>query len=227
MSRSSEYDYYLEQKRQREIEREIRRQRQQAEYEARRRANEERIRNTTEQFYQRYLQQYEDMLSQNFETYMSAEMEHLRSDLDEIRSLLYSDPGAARDVSFRVGEYIHSMFREGHAAEREYRRAEIRAEEQRQQAARAEQLRKQNEVNDAYYDLIAGIQDQAVINFASKELSDLRKRAVDAAQPMDVSELLRQAEQIISQARVKAEEWESKVKKKEEKQVVSERLSMM
>ena len=170
MSRSAEYDYYLAQKRAREIERQIRQARQQAEYEARRRANETRIRNNTEQFYQRYLQQYEDMRSQGFETYMPNEMERLRSDLSQIPSLMYSDLGAARDVSIRIGEYIYLMYREGHTAEREYRRREIEAERQRQESERAERLRKQGEINDAYYDLISGIQNQAVINFAAKDL---------------------------------------------------------
>lgn len=227
MSRSAEYDYYLAQKRAQEIERQIRRARQQAEYEARRRVNEDRIRNNTEQFYQRYLQQYEDMRSQNYETYMPEEMERLRSDLSQIRSLLYSDPGAARDVSFQVGDYIRSMFREGHAAEREYRRREIEAEQQRQEAERAEHLHKQGEINDAYYELIAGIQDQAVINFASKELSDLRQQAIAGAQTMTVANLRKRAEQIIEKARKKAEEWDSNITKKEEQQVVYERLHIM
>lgn len=227
MSRSAEYDYYLAQKRAREIERQIRQARQQAEYEARRRANETRIRNNTEQFYQRYLQQYEDMRSQGFETYMPNEMERLRSDLSQIRSLLYSNPGAARDVSFRIGEYIHSMYRDGHAAEREYRRREIEAERQRQEADRAERLRKQGEINDAYYDLVSGIQDQAVINFAAKELSELRQKALDSVTSMSVSDLRQHAERIIAQARAKASEWEDRSKKKEEQQVVTERLQMM
>jgi len=227
MSRSAEYDYYLAQKRAREIERQIRQARQQAEYEARRRANETRIRNNTEQFYQRYLQQYEDMRSQGFETYMPNEMERLRSDLSQIRSLLYSNPGAARDVSFRIGEYIHSMYRDGHAAEREYRRREIEAERQRQEAERAERLRKQGEINDAYYDLVSGIQDQAVINFAAKELSELRQKALDSVTSMSVSDLRQHAERIIAQARAKASEWEDQSKKKEEQQVVTERLQMM
>ncbi len=227
MSRSAEYDYYLAQKRAREIERQIRQARQQAEYEARRRANETRIRNNTEQFYQRYLQQYEDMRSQGFETYMPNEMERLRSDLSQIRSLLYSNPGAARDVSFRISEYIHSMYRDGHAAEREYRRREIEAERQRQEAERAERLRKQGEINDAYYDLVSGIQDQAVINFAAKELSELRQKALDSVTSMSVSDLRQHAERIIAQARAKASEWEDQSKKKEEQQVVTERLQMM
>jgi hypothetical protein len=227
MSRSAEYDYYLAQKRAREIERQIRQARQQAEYEARRRANETRIRNNTEQFYQRYLQQYEDMRSQGFETYMPNEMERLRSDLSQIRSLLYSNPGAARDVSFRIGEYIHSMYRDGHAAEREYRRREIEAEWQRQEAERAERLRKQGEINDAYYDLVSGIQDQAVINFAAKELSELRQKALDSVTSMSVSDLRQHAERIIAQAQAKASEWEDQSKKKEEQQVVTERLQMM
>lgn len=227
MSRSAEYDYYLAQKRAREIERQIRHARQQAEYEARRRANETRIRNNTEQFYQRYLQQYEDMRSQGFETYMPNEMERLRSDLSQIRSLLYSNPGAARDVSFRIGEYIHSMYRDGHAAEREYRRREIEAERQRQEAERAERLRKQGEINDAYYDLVSGIQDQAVINFAAKELSELRQKALDSVTSMSVSDLRQYAERIIAQAQAKASEWEDQSKKKEEQQVVTERLQMM
>lgn len=227
MSRSAEYDYYLAQKRAREIERQIRQARQQAEYEARRRANETRIRNNTEQFYQRYLQQYEDMRSQEFETYMPNEMERLRSDLSQIRSLLYSNPGAARDVSFRIGEYIHSMYRDGHAAEREYRKREIEAERQRQEAERAERLRKQGEINDAYYDLVSGIQDQAVINFAAKELSELRQKALDSVTSMSVSDLRQHAERIIAQARAKASEWEDQSKKKEEQQVVTERLQMM
>lgn len=227
MSRSSEYNYYLEQKRQREIERQIRRERQQAEYEARRRANEERIRNTTEQFYQRYLQQYEDMRSQDFENYIPQEMERLRSDLSQIRSLLYSDPGAARNISFQVGEYIHSMFREGHTAEQEYRRREIEAEHQRQEAVRAERLRKQGEIRDAYYEIIAGIQEQSVINFASKELSELQKQAIQKAQTVSVADFRQQAEQIIVQAGVKAQEWEQKAKKKEQQQIISERLQTM
>lgn len=227
MSRSVEYDYYLDQKQIREIERLARQARKQAEYEARRRANEERIRNNTEQFYQRYLQQYEDMRSQNFEAYIPEAMERLRSDLGQIRSLLYSDAGAAREVSMEVGNYIYSLFREGHAAEREYRRREIEEEQQRQEAVRAERLRKQGEINDAHYELVANLKDQGVINFASKELSALRQQALNDSKLMSVTEFRQRAEQIIAQARQKAEEWESREKKKEDKQVVSERLRIM
>ncbi len=227
MSRSVEYDYYLEQKQIREIERLARQARKQAEYEARRRANEERIRNNTEQFYQRYLQQYEDMRSQNFEAYIPEAMERLRSDLGQIRSLLYSDAGAAREVSMEVGNYIYSLFREGHAAVREYRQREIEEERQRQEAVRAERLRKQGEINDAHYELVANLKDQGVINFASKELSALRQQALNDSKLMSVTEFRRRAEQIIAQARQKAEEWESREKKKEDKQVVSERLRIM
>ena len=227
MSRSAEYDYYLAEKQAREIERQIRRERQQAEYEARRRANEERIRNNTEQFYRRYMQQYEDMRSQRFDTYIPERMERLRSDLDRIRSSLYSDPGAARDVSFRVADYIYSMYREGHKAEQELRRREIEAEKQRRAAERAERLRRQGEINDAYYSLIAGIKDQMLINFASGELTALRQQAIDSPELMSVDDLRSRAEQIIAQARSKVSEWEQNSEKAEAKQVVSERLKIM
>lgn len=227
MSRSAEFDYYLERKRAQEIERQIRQERQQAEYEARRRANENRIRNNIERFYQHYLQQYEDMRLQRFETYIPDEMERLRSDLSQIPSLMYSDLGAARDVSIRIGEYIYLMYREGHTAEREYRRREIEAERQRQESERAERLRKQGEINDAYYDLISGIQNQAVINFAAKDLSELRQKALNSVASMSMSDLRQQAERIIAQADAKASEWEHQSKKKEEQQVITERLQMM
>jgi len=208
------------------IETQRRHERQQAEYEARRRANEERIRNNTEQFYERYLQQYEDMRTQNFENYIPDKMERLSSDLQQIRSLLYSDVGAARDVSLRVGEYIHSMFREGNAAEREQRMRAIEMEHQRQEEARAKRLRQKGQIDDIYYTLICGIKEQAVINFASKELSDLHKSVSDKLS-ISADDFRKQAETIISQARVKAEEWESKSKKKEQQQIVSERLQIM
>lgn len=227
MSRSAEFDYYLERKRAQEIERQIRQERQQAEYEARRRANENRIRNNIERFYQHYLQQYEDMRLQRFETYIPDEMERLRSDLSQIPSLMYSDLGAARDVSIRIGEYIYLMYREGHTAEREYRRREIEAERQRQESERAERLRKQGEINDAYYDLISGIQNQAVINFAAKDLSELRQKALNSVASMSMSDLRQQAERIIARADAKASEWEHQSKKKEEQQVITERLQMM
>lgn len=227
MSRSAEFDYYLERKRAQEIERQIRQERKQAEYEARRRANENRIRNNIERFYQHYLQQYEDMRLQRFETYIPDEMERLRSDLSQIPSLMYSDLGAARDVSIRIGEYIYLMYREGHTAEREYRRREIEAERQRQESERAERLRKQGEINDAYYDLISGIQNQAVINFAAKDLSELRQKALNSVASMSMSDLRQQAERIIAQANAKASEWEHQSKKKEEQQVITERLQMM
>ena len=227
MSRSAEFDYYLERKRAQEIERQIRQERKQAEYEARRRANENRIRNNIERFYQHYLQQYEDMRLQRFETYIPDEMERLRSDLSQIPSLMYSDLGAARDVSIRIGEYIYLMYREGHTAEREYRRREIEAERQRQESERAERLRKQGEINDAYYDLISGIQNQAVINFAAKDLSELRQKALNSVASMSMSDLRQQAERIIARADAKASEWEHQSKKKEEQQVITERLQMM
>lgn len=227
MSRSSEYNYRLEQRLQREIERQIRLERQQAEYEARRRVNEDRIRRNTEQFYQRYMQQYEDMRSQNFDTYIPEEMERLRSDLDQIRSLLYSDPGSAREISFRVGEYIYSMFSTGHAAEREFQRREIEAERQRREVAKAERLRQQSELNDAYYSVIAEIHDQAVINFASKELADLRQRAVESSNMMSIAELKKLANEIIVKAKAKADEWAINDKNEEHKQIVTERLQLM
>ena len=75
--------------------------------------------------------------------------------------------------------------------------------------------------------MVSGIQDQAVINFAAKELSELRQKALDSVTSMSVSDLRQHAERIIAQARAKASEWEDQSKKKEEQQVVTERLQMM
>ena len=227
MSRSAEYDYYLEQALIRELERQRRRERQQAEYEARRRANEERIRSNTERFYQRYLQQYEEMQSQNFESYIPQRMARLRSDLNKIESLLYADPGAARDISMQVGDYIYSMMREGHQAEREFRRREIEQQQRQEAAAQTERVRRQGEIDDAYYEIIGEISSQAVVNFAAAELSSLREQALRGSQPMTVTELRRQAQQIIAQADAKAKEYEIRAEKKEKKQIASERLQGM
>ena len=226
MSSELEYVYTLGADILMSIEKKRRRERQQAEYEARRRANEERIRNNTEQFYERYLQQYEDMRTQNFENYIPDKMKRLSSDLQQIRLLLYSDVGAARDVSLHVGEYIHSMFREGNAAEREQRMRAIEKEHRRQEKARAEHLRQKGEIDDIYYTLISEIKDQAVINFSAKELSDLHKSVNDQSS-MAADDFRKQAETIISRARVKAEEWEKKSNEKEPQHIVSEKLQIM
>ena len=91
MSRSYEYSY------------ELQRAARQAVFNAR-------VRKTTERFYQRYLEQFHQMQQQGYEAYIPDEMQRLQNDLSLIRQLLVTDPAEAREVSFTVGSYIHSLW---------------------------------------------------------------------------------------------------------------------
>lgn len=199
MSRSSEYSYELGRARRQEI------------YEAR-------VRTTTQGFLERYTEQYEQMLNRNMDDYIPEEMRDLRSDLDQIRVLLGSDPTAARDVSYKVGGYIYSLWSLAESARVEFERAErMRAEAERERRKQA-----QNDLLNEYYRQVSSI-SPAVVHFASDELNKIRSE-INSAGNMTVSSLQEKLGGVIHRAGEKAAEWKAKTAGSKKKEAVMNRI---
>lgn len=199
MSRSAEYTYELE------------REKRQAIY-------EERVRATTERFLNRYTEQYEQMLSRGLNSYIPEEFEQLRKDLKQIRSLLVSDPTAARDVSFKVGEYIYSLRGLAESARSEFEREErMRAEAEGEHRKQA-----QNNLMNEYYRQLSSI-SPTVVHFAEDELNKLHSE-ISSAGNMTVSSLQSRLGNIIKSAEGKAAEWKAQTSKTKKKDAVLTRI---
>lgn len=182
MSRSYEYSY------------ELQRAARQAVFNAR-------VRKTTERFYQRYLEQFHQMQQQGYEAYIPDEMQRLQNDLSLIRQLLVTDPAEAREVSFTVGSYIHSLWPLGRSAATEF----AFAERQRTEARRLEKQQAQNALMNEYYRCI-GVIPPAVVHFAQNDLLALRQK-LESGADSSVSELRHQISEITQQAERKAADW--------------------
>jgi len=185
LSRSYEYSYALEAARRRQI-------------------YLNRISSTTEQFYSRYMEQYTRMKRDGFATYIPSEMNRLESDLSRLRAMLISDPEEARELSYTVGSYIRSMSSLASAAREQFDRAErLRAEN-----LRLEREQHQNELVQAYFEILKSINNPIVVNYSASDLQALKKE-IDAGTLTDKSELVTRAKAITANAEKKANEWKS------------------
>ncbi len=185
MSRSYEYSYSLEARRRREI-------------------KLNRISATTERFYSRYMQQYKRMKSEGFAAYIPDEMARLESDLSSIREMLESDPEEAREVSFTVGSYIGSLQSLASAAGEKFERAErLRVENKK-----IKREKHQEELVQAYFEILKGITDPIVINYSVSDLQTLKKE-IESGNLTDKSELEARAEDITAGAKKRADEWKA------------------
>ncbi len=197
MSRSSEYSYALEKERRRQIYLNT-------------------ITAKTEQFYNRYNQQYRDMKDKGFAAYIPDEMNRLESDLARIRSLLTSDPEAAREISYEVGEYIRSMSSLAYEARQQFERSErMRAEN-----LRAEKEHQHNELMQEYFKILQTVNNPIVVNFAISEMQQI-KADIEKGNLTKISELRKRSSDVIAVAEKKGGEWkETTAKKNRQKNAV-------
>ena len=197
MSRSSEYSYALEKERRRQIYLNT-------------------IAAKTEQFYNRYNQQYRDMKDKGFAAYIPDEMNRLESDLARIRSLLTSDPEAAREISYEVGEYIRSMSSLAYEARQQFERSErMRAEN-----LRAEKEHQHNELMQEYFKILQTVNNPIVVNFAISEMQQI-KADIEKGNLTKISELRKRSSDVIAAAEKKGGEWkETTAKKNRQKNAV-------
>ena len=185
MSRSYEYSYALRAERRRKI-------------------YLNRIRLTTEQFYSRYMDQYNRMKRDGSAAYIPDEMKRLESDLSRIRTLLISDPEAARELSYSVGEYIRNMSSLAYTARKQFDEVErLRVEN-----LRIERQQNQSKLVQAYFEILRCITNPIVINYSVSGLQVLQKE-IDAGTLTDKSELVARAKAIIVNAKKKADEWKT------------------
>lgn len=186
------------------------------EREQRRRVYLNQIRATTEQFYNRYMNQYRQMQQNGAAAYIPSEMSRLESDLSRIRSLLSSDPEAARELSYDVGYYISSMSSLAHAAREEF----DRAERMRIENLRVEREKKQNELTQRYFEIIQSMKNPIVVNYSIAAMQELRKEIENGIITNKV-QLEKKAAEIQASAEERAGEWKENTMKKNRKKDIS------
>ena len=177
-----------------------------------------RVRNKTQEFYQRYLSQYEDMCERGYFNYIPEEMARFRNDLNTISNILSNDPESARDISQRIGGYIHGLWGLGKEAKASFRKAEIikqynikQEKEKAEQEIKIEEQEKENNKNTSlskYYSVLRGV-DSIVANFASNKFSEIKKSILsgEISSQQEVERLLLIE---ISAAKEQAEKWKEK-----------------
>lgn len=190
MSRAHEYNYRLE-------------------AEIRQQIYNQRVRETTTGFYERYLEQYENMKRQGFEEFIPNEMSRLRNDLESLSNLLVINPKLAREESFEIGTYIHSMHKLGRSAIRDFDQTEsIQMAE-----LKKEMKENKSEILDYYYQIINVLKDPVVRDFAAISLKQLKKKisTKDNISNDELKKLKRvvdlEMEKIITKAEIKADKW--------------------
>ena len=185
MSRSYEYSYALE-------------------AEKRRQVYLNRISSNTERFYNKYMEKYNQMKKEGFNIYIPDEMRQLESDLAQIRMLLVDDPEEAQEISFTVGSYIRSMSSLASIAREQF----DRTERLRVESLRIERKQHQNELVQAYFEILKSITNPIVVNYSVSDLQELKKE-IDAGILTQKSELVAKAKAIIENAEKRANEWKA------------------
>lgn len=201
MSRSYEYSYALEAARRQAI------------YNAR-------VSATTERFYQQYMEQYRRMSDKGYAAYIPSEMSRLKSDLSQIRDLLVTDPTEARDLSYEVGAYIRSMSSLAGAAIEQF----DRGERMRAERVKEEQAAQKNELMQLYFKRLSEISNPIVANFSVAGFQGLRQE-IEAGKVRHTEEVRKRAEDILSKAEAKAEEWKRQTVISNKKKDVADKLS--
>lgn len=199
MSRSYEAEYALE--------REVRRQIAAA-----------RVRETTEQFYRRYMSQFEELQRKGAAIYIPDEMAQLESDLEQIRSSLISNPFEARDISQRVGRYIHGLHGLLRSTERQFDLA-VRMQAQARREKKKEQV---NEALNEYYRQLQEI-SPSVANFGMESFQELREK-ITSGKITSAEQVCSQISSICKSAEKQAAEWKCGQQAREKTEAAKKRL---
>lgn len=195
-----------------EVSYDLERERRQALYNAR-------VSATTEKFYSRYLEQYNQMCQRGFEAYIPDEMNRLKYDLSQIRSLLVANPVEAREISYRVGHYIKNMSSLADAAVEQF----DRIGRMRLQQRREEKAFRKNKLMNLYFEMTEDISNPIIINYSIPAFKELRQRIEQ--EDIKSEEILKtEIVRIISESKEKADEWKNNTVSKNHKKNVSEKI---
>ncbi len=160
MSRADEYRYEIERNRKQELDR-------------------QRVHETTRPFIERYRSVLNDVASQGLETFVLDEFRELSSALNQMESLLESDPFAAREMSRSLGGRFQSLPRFAREKRRSCQEAELVAAEALRKVQEAEterQLQLKAELEAAWREGLSGWSTPVALNAALGELQKLRER---------------------------------------------------
>jgi hypothetical protein len=181
--------------------------------ETRRRERENRIRDTTHSFLSRYEGIVADLERQGLHEYGGAEFAEARRALARVRSLLASDPEAARDLNMQIGSQIGALPAFARAARREAEQKERLRQEQRAQM----QQEATTEVGRIITASLQSFTDPVERDFAFDDLRALQAEfEAQRITPEELgairSQIARRVEAIRTASRTKATEWKTATK---------------
>ena len=181
--------------------------------ETRRRERENRIRDTTHSFLSRYESIVADLDRQGLGEYGGAGFADAKSALSRVRSLLASNPGAARDLSMEIGSQIGALPAFARAARREAEQKERLRQEQRAQM----QQEATTEVSRIITASLQSFTDPVERDFAFDELRALQSEfEAERITPEKLAtirtQIERRVETIRTASRNKATEWKNATK---------------
>nr|WP_307990051.1 hypothetical protein [uncultured Niameybacter sp.] len=198
------------------------------EREIRRQMNNTRVEGNTRRFLQQYEERYREFENRRFNELLPQEMNQLRNALNEIKSHLTSDPFHARDVSFTVRNMIHNI---QHLGREVSRTMELR-ERARIQEVKQARVEAANKLENMYYEILKGITDPIVRDFAIELLEkdsfkeslatvNLREGNVDSV----VAQYTEKMQGYVAQASKQAVIWKEEKQKQYQKTVFEEQIS--
>ena len=181
--------------------------------ETRRRERENRIRDTTHSFLSRYESIVADLDRQGLGEYGGAGFADAKSALSRVRSLLASNPGAARDLSMEIGSQIGALPAFARAARREAEQKERLRQEKRAQM----QQEATTEVGRIITASLQSFTDPVERDFAFDELRALQSEfEAERITPEKLAtirtQIERRVETIRTASRNKSTEWKNATK---------------
>lgn len=183
MSRADEYSYQIQRQRKQELDR-------------------QRVRETTHPFIERYRSVLNDVANQGLETFVLDEFRELSSALNQMESLLESDPFVAREMGRSLGGRFQSLprfAREQRRLHQEAERAAAEALRKVQEAETERQLLLKAELEAAWREGLSGWTTPVALNAAFGELQQLRERLLgntaNNITPVQISAALRDVQQ--------------------------------
>ncbi len=190
--------------------------------------NNTRVEGNTRRFLQQYEERYREFENRRFNELLPQEMNQLRNALNEIKSHLTSDPFHARDVSFTVRNMIHNI---QHLGREVSRTMELR-ERARIQEVKQARVEAANKLENMYYEILKGITDPIVRDFAIELLEkdsfkeslatvNLREGNVDSV----VAQYTEKMQGYVAQASKQAVIWKEEKQKQYQKTVFEEQIS--
>ena len=122
----------------------------------------DRIQENTSNYRDRFRAKLNDLVTQGLEEYMPKEFTELRNQLNQLDSLISSDPERARDLSFQVGQQLSRLPSLARAARNEF---EVRERQRRRELS---EMRRQatSALNKFINDLVSELKDPIELDFA-------------------------------------------------------------